>query len=231
MKSVSCHLSLVLFLLFASYGMVDAAPQPSTMVSSNATLVPNGTCPFSKLGLKPAIFKNVIMNYIRLPTYRNPLPIPFRRLYLLSTREHLHHWRPRSRNLCISPDIALYLSSIPNMHSRPLKAPTTASCYPAETACTPNGCEYRHPHFCPAPVHKSSALGHPSAVLQAATALHTAAGTRYGGHAAGRYAGATGRGHVRRGSAARRLKCLGQWIMQFVVRTARFVLMTWLQVL
>jgi hypothetical protein len=74
-----------------------------------------------------------------------------------------------------------------------------------------------------------TALGHPSAVLQAATALHTAAGTRYGGHVVGRYAGATERGHVRRGSAARRLKRVGRRIMQFVVRMARFVLMIWLE--
>jgi hypothetical protein len=119
MKSVSYRLSLVLFLRFASYDMVGATPQPSTTVSLNGTLIPNGTGPFSKLGLIPAIFQNLIMNCIRLPTYRNPLPIPFRWLYLLPTRGYLHHSRPRSRNLCIFFDIALYLSSIPNMHSLP----------------------------------------------------------------------------------------------------------------
>ena len=78
-------------------------------------------------------------------------------------------------------------------------------------------------------VIRLTAHGHPSAVLQAATALHTAAGTRYGGHVVGRYAGATERGHVRRGSAARRLKRVGRRIMQFAVRMARFVLMIWLE--
>jgi hypothetical protein len=58
-----------------------------------------------------------------------------------------------------------------------------------------------------------TAHGHPSAVLQAATALRTAAGTRYGGHVVGRYAGGTERGHVRKDSAARRLKRVGRRLM------------------